>query len=88
MVYHLLSPWHNHRIRVRVTTDEATPVPSLVGLFPAADWFEREAFDLYGILSPATRTCGASSPTTASRVTLCARTSRSPALSSSATTTS
>jgi NADH-quinone oxidoreductase subunit C len=50
VVYHLLSPWHNHRIRVRVTTDEETPVPSLVGLFPAANWFEREAYDLYGIL--------------------------------------
>lgn len=50
MVYHLLSPWHNRRIRVRVTTDEETPVPSVVGVFPAANWFEREAYDLYGIL--------------------------------------
>ena len=50
VVYHLLSPWQNHRIRVRVKTDEATPVPSLVGLFPGANWFEREAYDLYGIL--------------------------------------
>jgi NADH-quinone oxidoreductase subunit C len=50
VVYHLLSPWLNHRIRVRTKTDEAKPVPSIVSLFPAADWFEREAYDLYGIL--------------------------------------
>jgi NADH-quinone oxidoreductase subunit C len=50
VVYHLLSPWLNHRIRVRAKTDEASPVPSLVGVFPAANWFEREAYDLYGIL--------------------------------------
>jgi NADH-quinone oxidoreductase subunit C len=50
VVYHLLSPWQNRRIRVRVTTDEETPVPSLTSLFPAANWFEREAYDLYGIL--------------------------------------
>ena len=50
VIYHLLSPWQNQRIRVRVKTDEATPVPSAVGVFPAANWFEREAYDLYGIL--------------------------------------
>jgi NADH-quinone oxidoreductase subunit C len=50
VVYHLLSPWLNHRIRVRVRTDEARPVPSLIPLFPGADWYERETFDLYGIL--------------------------------------
>ena len=50
VVYHLLSPWQNHRIRVRVTANAETPVPSLVGVFPAANWFEREAYDLYGIL--------------------------------------
>ena len=50
VVYHLLSPWQNRRIRVRVKTDEATPVPSAVTVFPAANWFEREAYDLYGIL--------------------------------------
>jgi NADH-quinone oxidoreductase subunit C len=50
VVYHLLSPWHNRRIRLRVKTDEATPVPSAVTVFPAANWFEREAYDLYGIL--------------------------------------
>jgi len=50
VVYHLLSPWQNRRIRVRLKTDEATPVPSAVSVFPAANWFEREAYDLYGIL--------------------------------------
>ena len=50
VVYHLLSPWQNHRIRVRVKTDEATPVPSAVSVFAGANWFEREAYDLYGIL--------------------------------------
>ncbi|MGH6736270.1 MAG: NADH-quinone oxidoreductase subunit C [Methyloceanibacter sp.] len=50
VVYHLLSPWLNHRIRVRTTASAETPVPSIVGLFPAANWFEREAYDLYGIL--------------------------------------
>ncbi len=50
VVYHLLSPRHNRRIRVKVATDEATPVPSLISVFPAADWYERETYDLYGIL--------------------------------------
>ncbi|MEE1613143.1 NADH-quinone oxidoreductase subunit C [Microvirga sp. CF3016] len=50
VVYHFLAPHHNRRIRVKVETDEVTPVPSLVGLWPAANWYEREAYDLYGIL--------------------------------------
>jgi len=50
VVYHLLSPRQNQRIRVKVATDEDTPVPSVTGVFPGADWFEREAYDLYGIL--------------------------------------
>jgi NADH-quinone oxidoreductase subunit C len=49
VVYHLLSMHKNHRIRVKVETDETTPVPSAVDLWLAANWFEREAFDLYGI---------------------------------------
>ncbi len=49
-VYHLLSPRQNTRIRVRVMTDEDTPIPSATEVFPGADWFEREAYDLYGIL--------------------------------------
>jgi len=50
VVYHFLAPHHNRRIRVKVETDEVTPVPSLVGVWPAANWFERETYDLYGIL--------------------------------------
>ncbi len=50
VVYHLLSPRLNQRIRVKVTTDEATPVPSIIDLFRGADWFERETYDLYGVL--------------------------------------
>ena len=50
VVYHLLSPRQNQRVRVKVATDEETPVPSAVEVFPGADWFEREAYDLYGIL--------------------------------------
>jgi len=49
VVYHLLSLVKNHRIRLKVQTDEDTPVPTASGIFPAADWFEREAFDMYGI---------------------------------------
>jgi NADH-quinone oxidoreductase subunit C len=49
VVYHLLSLVKNHRIRLKVQTDEDTAVPSITSVFPAADWFEREAFDMYGI---------------------------------------
>ncbi len=50
VVYHLLSPRQNLRIRVKVSTDEDTPVPSVTSVYPGADWFEREAYDMYGIL--------------------------------------
>jgi NADH-quinone oxidoreductase subunit C len=50
VVYHLLSPRKNLRVRVKVTTDEANPIPSAVGVFPCANWYEREAYDMYGIL--------------------------------------
>jgi NADH-quinone oxidoreductase subunit C len=50
VVYHLLSPKKNVRIRVKVMTDEDTPVPSITGVYPGADWFERETYDLYGVL--------------------------------------
>jgi NADH-quinone oxidoreductase subunit C len=50
VVYHLLSPYKNRRIRVKVRADEDTQVPSAIPVFPAANWYEREAFDLYGIL--------------------------------------
>jgi NADH-quinone oxidoreductase subunit C len=49
VVYHLLSLVKNHRIRLKVQTDEDTSVASVADLFPAANWFEREAFDMYGI---------------------------------------
>ncbi|HWA20026.1 MAG TPA: NADH-quinone oxidoreductase subunit C [Devosia sp.] len=50
VVYHLLSPSKNLRIRLKVHTDEETPVPSITPVFPGADWYEREAYDFYGIL--------------------------------------
>lgn len=50
IVYHLLSLTRNARVRVKVTTDERQPAPSVVSVFPCADWFEREAFDMYGML--------------------------------------
>jgi NADH-quinone oxidoreductase subunit C len=50
VVYHLLSPRKNQRIRVKCETDEEMPVPSVVAVFPAANWFEREAYDMYGVL--------------------------------------
>ena len=50
VVYHLLSPYKNARIRVKVRADDETPVPSVIDIFPAADWYERETFDLYGVL--------------------------------------
>ena len=49
VVYHLLSMRKNLRLRVKLRTDEDTPVPSVVDLFPTAGWFEREAWDMYGI---------------------------------------
>jgi NADH-quinone oxidoreductase subunit C len=49
VVYHLLSLTKNARIRVKVEADEETPVPTVVGVYPAANWFEREAFDMYGV---------------------------------------
>jgi NADH-quinone oxidoreductase subunit C len=50
VVYHLLSPRLNQRVRVKLETDETTPVASAVDVFSAANWFEREAYDMYGIL--------------------------------------
>jgi len=49
VVYHLLSPRLNQRIRVKLQADDVTPVPSSIDVFPAANWFEREAYDMYGI---------------------------------------
>jgi NADH-quinone oxidoreductase subunit C len=50
VVYHLLSPKQNVRIRIKVATGEDEPVPSACAVYPGADWFEREAWDMYGIL--------------------------------------
>lgn len=50
VVYHLLSMQLNHRIRIKLETDEEIPIASVASMFPCADWFEREAFDMYGIV--------------------------------------
>ncbi|HEU5018088.1 MAG TPA: NADH-quinone oxidoreductase subunit C [Pseudolabrys sp.] len=50
VVYHFLSPRLNQRIRLKIQTDEATPVSSITSVFRGADWYEREVFDLYGVL--------------------------------------
>ncbi len=50
VVYHLLSPKQNVRIRLKVQADEETLVPSLTSVYPGADWYERETYDLYGVL--------------------------------------
>jgi NADH-quinone oxidoreductase subunit C len=50
IVYQLLSPKKNLRIRVKIQTDEETPVPSAVSVYPAADWCERETYDLFGVI--------------------------------------
>jgi NADH-quinone oxidoreductase subunit C len=50
IVYHLLSVTKNHRIRIRVSTDEDVAVPSVTGLWPVAGWLEREVFDMYGVI--------------------------------------
>ena len=50
VVYHLLSMTLNHRLRVKLMADDVTPVPSVIEVYPAANWYEREAYDMYGIL--------------------------------------
>ena len=50
VVYHLLSPYKNARVRIKVQVDEQDEVPSAVNIFPAADWFEREVYDFYGVV--------------------------------------
>jgi NADH-quinone oxidoreductase subunit C len=49
VVYHLLSMTRNLRCRVKIEADEETAVPSVTGVYPAADWYEREVFDMYGV---------------------------------------
>jgi NADH-quinone oxidoreductase subunit C len=50
VVYHLLSPKLNQRVRIKIEVGEGTAVPSIISVFPGADWFEREVYDLYGVL--------------------------------------
>ncbi len=50
VVYHFLSPKRNARIRVKIETDEDTPVPSIISVYRGADWFERETYDMFGVL--------------------------------------
>src|SRR4028118_1400957 len=50
VVYHLLSITKNHRLRLRLSADEDTPVPSVTAIYPVAGWLEREVFDLYGVI--------------------------------------
>lgn len=50
MVYHMLSMHQNHRIRVKADVPEGVMVPSVVGIWPSANWYEREVFDMYGVL--------------------------------------
>lgn len=49
VLYQMLSLKHNQRVRVKVRTDEETPVPSVAGVYPSASWYEREAWDMYGV---------------------------------------
>jgi NADH-quinone oxidoreductase subunit C len=50
VVYHFLSPKHNQRVRVKIEVDEGAAVPSILEVFPGANWFERETYDLYGVV--------------------------------------
>jgi len=50
VVYHFLSPTRNQRVRVKIEVDESTPVASLIDVFPGVNWFEREVYDLYGVV--------------------------------------
>lgn len=50
VVYHLQSPKHNHRIRVKAAVAEDEAIPSIVEIFPAANWFERETYDMFGVI--------------------------------------
>ncbi|HBS49676.1 MAG TPA: NADH-quinone oxidoreductase subunit C [Rhodobacteraceae bacterium] len=50
VVYHLLSMYQNHRVRLRAAIREDEIMPSITGVHPCADWFEREVFDMFGIL--------------------------------------
>jgi NADH-quinone oxidoreductase subunit C len=49
-VYHFLSPTKNARLRVKIEVEEATPVSSIISVYPGANWYEREVYDLYGVI--------------------------------------
>ena len=74
IVYNLLSLSHNHRVRVKVATDEKTPVPSIVPLFSAAGWFEREVWDMFGVFLLIIPICAVCSPIMVLRGTPCEKT--------------
>jgi NADH-quinone oxidoreductase subunit C len=61
IVYNLLSLKHNHRLRVKLAADEESQVPSVVQVFSSATWFEREVWDMYGVLCATTRRASVSS---------------------------
>ncbi len=77
-VVHLHSVPRDEHVRVKVLLPDAAPpaIPTVQDVWPAANWFEREAFDLFGFDCPGIRTCAASSATTRSSATRCARTTR------------
>ncbi len=76
VVYHLLSPTKKPPHPGQDRGRRGHRIPSIIDVFRGADWFERETYDLYGVLFTVTRTCGGCSPTTASRGIRCARISR------------
>lgn len=80
VVYHLLSPRQNLRVRIKLQVAEDEGVPSSTPVYMGAEWFEREAWDMYGIPFEGHRTCAASSRITVSKATRCARIFRLPAL--------
>ena len=88
VVSQLLSVRNNQRIRVRVwaENDDFPLVQSVINIYNSADWYEREAFDMYGIVSKTTPTCAASSPTTALSAIPSAKISPFPAMSKCVTT--
>jgi NADH-quinone oxidoreductase subunit C len=50
VVYHLLSLKHNIRVRIKILADDETPVPSVTDVYPVANWYEREVWDMYGVM--------------------------------------
>src|SRR6056297_1462106 len=86
VVYHFLSMYQNHRIRLRAMVREEEMVPSVTGVHPSANWFEREVFDMLASCSRDIRTCVGSSPITAFAAIRCARIFQPRAIPKCATT--